>query len=269
MLEAGVFHDYNIDISLMAHPSTTDAPYIINTCVARFDVEFKGVEAHASTRPFDGVNAQDALILAYNAISMLRQQAQPSDQFHGIVLSGGSVMNVIPNLATFTYGIRSKNKKDLDAWSARIRKCFEAGALATGAELTLTERPQGYLNVITNELLAQSYSRHYGRLGGYVPNPVADKAKRPMGATDQGNVSYAFPAIHPRFAIKDAQGVIPKASVHTADFEKAAGTGWAFETAVMVANTLACVAVDVLVVPGMLDAVKEDFRRGLDEELHA
>jgi hypothetical protein len=44
-----------------------------------FKVEYFGKEAHAAARPYDGINALDALITAYNAISVLRQQTKPGD----------------------------------------------------------------------------------------------------------------------------------------------------------------------------------------------
>jgi metal-dependent amidase/aminoacylase/carboxypeptidase family protein len=61
MLEAGIFDDYEIDISLMAHPTNgPDTPYMRTFSASRFDVEYHGKPAHASAGPFEGINAQDA-----------------------------------------------------------------------------------------------------------------------------------------------------------------------------------------------------------------
>lgn len=39
----------------------------------------------AGLQPWEGINAQDAVMLAYNAISMLRQQIRPDLRVHGVV----------------------------------------------------------------------------------------------------------------------------------------------------------------------------------------
>lgn len=41
--------------------------------------------AHAALSPWEGTNAQDAAVLAYNNISALRQQIRPTHRVHGII----------------------------------------------------------------------------------------------------------------------------------------------------------------------------------------
>lgn len=259
MLEAGVFDDYKIDVSIMAHPSTADTPYAITSSTDRFEVEYYGKEAHAAASPHEGINAQDALVLAYNAIGLLRQQSLSTDQIHGIITSGGSRINVIPNLATASFQIRSKDDGALEKWTERIMACFEAGALATGAELNVTMRPYGYANMVTNDVMAEHYANWFTGLGGELPNPIIDKIKEPAGSTDQGDISHAFPAIHPMFAIVTANGTTPEGGTHTAPFEVAAGSRPAFDRAIRAAKGLAGVAVDILTTDGMLEEIKEEF----------
>ncbi|KAI6781041.1 aminobenzoyl-glutamate utilization protein B [Emericellopsis cladophorae] len=259
MLEAGIFEDYGIDVSIMAHPSTSDTPYAITSSTDRFEVEYYGKEAHASAGPYEGINAQDALVLAYNAISMLRQQSLSTDQIHGVITSGGSRINVIPSLAQASFQVRSANEDQLEAWTDRLMNCFEAGALATGAKLNVTMRPYGYASMVTNDVMAESYAAWFEGLGGTLPNPVTDKLRSPAGSTDQGDISHAFPAIHPFFAIVTANGTAPSSGPHTPAFEVAAGGRPAFYRAVRAAKGLAGVAVDILTKDGMLDEIKEEF----------
>lgn len=259
MLEEGIFDDYKIDVSIMAHPSTSDTPYAITSSTDRFEVEYYGKEAHASAGPQEGINAQDALVLAYNAISMLRQQSLSTDQIHGIITSGGSRINVIPSLAQASFQIRSKDENSLDRWTERLMNCFEAGALATGAELNVTIRPRGYANMVTNDVMAESYASWFEGLGGTLPNPIVDKIRQPSGSTDQGDVSHTFPAIHPFFAIVTANGTVPDGGPHTSEFEVAAGSRPAFDRALRASKGLAGVAVDILTKNGMLDEIKEEF----------
>ncbi|KAH7384308.1 hypothetical protein DE146DRAFT_760085 [Phaeosphaeria sp. MPI-PUGE-AT-0046c] len=260
MLEAGVFDDYEIDVSLMAHPTNgPDSPYMRTFSASRLNLEYYGKSAHASAAPYEGINAQDALVLAYSAIGMLRQQSQNTDQVHGVISSGGTSVNVIPELSRASFQVRAKDDADLESWTKRITKCFDAGALATGAELNLTMLDNSYSAMITNDILATSWSKYFTSLGGEVPNPLVDKIKERSASTDHGNISKRFPSIQPLFQIFNENGSVPSGGPHTASFEVAAGSKKAFEKALMTAKGLAGVAVDILTVDGMLDAVKEEL----------
>ncbi|CAH0022352.1 unnamed protein product [Clonostachys rhizophaga] len=259
MLEAGIFSDQKIDISLMAHPSTSNTPYFNSFATDRFEVEYYGKEAHASASPWEGINAEDALVLAYNALSMLRQQTTKTDQIHGIITSAGSRINVIPSLSQASFQIRSRDSSTLEKWTDRVMQCFEAGSIGTGAELNVTIRPYGYANMVTNDILAESYAKWFTGLGGELPDLALAKIEDPAGSSDQGDVSHEFPSIHPMFAITTANGSVPDGGTHTAAFEVAAGSRAAFDLAIRAANGLAGVAVDVLTTDGMLDKIKEAF----------
>lgn len=62
--------------------------------------------AHASAAPWEGVNALDAANIAYTSISALRQQIQPADRIHGIVVppSDGWAANIVPDKAGMKVG---------------------------------------------------------------------------------------------------------------------------------------------------------------------
>lgn len=49
----------------------------------RVSVKFHGKASHASAYPWEGVNALDAAVLAYNNLSALRQQLKPDWRLHG------------------------------------------------------------------------------------------------------------------------------------------------------------------------------------------
>ncbi|KAM0283740.1 hypothetical protein ACHAQH_002329 [Verticillium albo-atrum] len=262
MLEAGLFDDAKIDISLISHPTAgDDSPYMITTATDRFDVEYYGREAHAAASPWEGVNAQDALLVANAALGFMRQQMRPSDKVHGFISSGGSRINVIPALATASYQIRSNDAEQLANFTERVVACFEAGALASGAEMNFTMRPYGYANMVSNDALAESYTTWFEGLGGDIEDPVTDKKRDPSGSTDQGNISHDFPSISPLFGITNEDGSQPAGGPHTTAFEVAAGSRPAFDKAIMVAKSLAGVAVDVLTVDGLLEKIKEEFEQ--------
>jgi len=66
LLNAGAYT--NVDISLIAHPGISpDAALVRTAAYFAFKAEYFGKEAHAAARPWEGINALDALITAYNA----------------------------------------------------------------------------------------------------------------------------------------------------------------------------------------------------------
>ena len=47
------------------------------------NVTYKGKSSHASAYPWEGLNALDAAVLAYNNVSAFRQQMKPKWKIHG------------------------------------------------------------------------------------------------------------------------------------------------------------------------------------------
>ena len=262
MLEAGIFSDAKFDVSLISHPTSFgDSPYSITTSTDRVDVEYYGREAHAAASPWEGTNAQDALLVANSALSYMRQQMRPSDRVHGFISSAGSRINVISAKASGSYQIRANDEVQLHNLTERVENCFKAGALATGAQLNFTIRPYGYANHVTNDVLAESYATFFKELGGQLQPAEIDKMREPSSSTDQGNLSHEWPSISPIFGITNEDGSVPAGGPHTPAFEVAAGSKPAFEKSLVVAKSLAGVAVDVLTVNGLLESIKEEFEK--------
>jgi len=101
--------------------------------------EFHGKNAHASANPWDGINALDALVLAYNNISALRQQMQPSERVHGCILEAPKVTNVIPDFTKVSYSVRSPTMEGARKLGQKVKNCFEAAGLATGCKVQISE----------------------------------------------------------------------------------------------------------------------------------
>jgi metal-dependent amidase/aminoacylase/carboxypeptidase family protein len=101
--------------------------------------EFTGVSAHAGGNPWDGVNALDALVSAYNNIAMLRQQMMPDERVHCAFLETPKVANVIPAHTKAYWQVRSPTLKGLNSLMSRARRCIEAGAAASGCDVRIIE----------------------------------------------------------------------------------------------------------------------------------
>lgn len=196
LLEAGAYKDNNVDISLISHPGIGPDVALTRTAAYQsFKVEYFGKEAHAAARPWEGINALDALITAYNAISVLRQQTKPGDIIQGHITNGGLRPNIIHAYASGMFVVRSSSRARRAALNQRVLKCFEAGAHATGATLKVT--PKGaYDDHMPNKALGGRYREALISLGGQIPTPEVDYLTgTTMASTDQGNVSYAMPSI--------------------------------------------------------------------------
>jgi metal-dependent amidase/aminoacylase/carboxypeptidase family protein len=165
--------------------------------VDHLKVAYTGKEAHASAYPFLGVNAADALVVAQTAIGLLRQHLRPSDRVHGIVTKGGDAANVIPAHTEGAWMVRAATLEQLAEVRDKVVRCFEAGALATGSTLELTEDPNPYSEMRHDPGLSALYQRNAEALG----RSFVDRSDRGAGSTDMGNVSLALPSIHPTIAI--------------------------------------------------------------------
>lgn len=245
MLERGAFD--GVHAAMMVHP--WPAERLTGTCLAvsHFDTVFEGREAHASAAPWEGVNALDAMTLSQVAIGLLRQQLPPGDQVHGVVVEGGEAANVIPALVRGRFMCRSRTLGGVRRLDARVRACFEAGALATGSRVAFEEICPVYSHMESDHHLLQAYRANAERLGRHFH--LDDEAvPPPTFSTDMANVSLAVPTIHPLIGV-DAGG----ASNHQPAFAAACASPSADAAVRDGAISLAWTAIDAATRPELRD----------------
>lgn len=197
LLERGAFA--GVHAAMMVHPSPWDVLEPTTIAVSQFNVHYTGKEAHASAYPERGINAADALTIAQTAIGLLRQHIRASDRIHGIITRGGDAPNIIPAHTAAKYMVRAQMLDELDAIRSRVLRCFEAGALATGATLEVIGGSKPYAQMRHDHDLAVLYRRNAEALGRVFPDPGT--LPRGAGSTDMGNVSLTLPSIHPMIGI--------------------------------------------------------------------
>jgi amidohydrolase len=142
LLRAGAYKD--VDACLMGHPGPGGPAIPIKGVangkgMARAGVTatFKGVNAHAGNAPWQGRNALDAAVAAYNSISMLRQQITPNQRVHAIISKGGERPNIIPDLTEIELYARAESNTDLEDTCQRLIGCFEGAAKGAGCTVEL------------------------------------------------------------------------------------------------------------------------------------
>ncbi|CAL1290764.1 unnamed protein product [Larinioides sclopetarius] len=80
LINGGAFKD--VDAALMVHPAPDDHLYPPFIGIKRKIISFTGQEAHASGYPWEGLNALDAAVGAYNNLALLRQHIKPTCRVH-------------------------------------------------------------------------------------------------------------------------------------------------------------------------------------------
>ncbi|KAG6907138.1 hypothetical protein DXG01_010357 [Tephrocybe rancida] len=232
LLEKGAYKE--MDFCLMAHPSpgeensSSDGPTI---AAHTMYIEYTGKA--------EGINALDAAVSAYTAISALRQQMKPDLRVHGIIEGSNWTANMttaIPDNSKLTYICRAPNKADLSVLVERVQRCLRAAALATGCTVDIKETP-AYFDLRQNRALAREYGYNIAARCDMTLNHIGSSA-----STDFGNVSYEIPSLHPAYAIPTE----PNGGNHTPAFTHAARTQGAHNATIKVAKGLALTGFRVL-----------------------
>ena len=247
LAEAGVFEE--MDAAMMFHPGSTNIPGKGMLGRIKFKIEFLGRSAHASGSPDKGINALDALILAYSSINAYRQQLRPDGRIHGIITHGGDAPNIIPDYAAGLFYVRAASRTYRDELLERVEKCCQGAALATGAEFKIEVQHPVLDPVKRNPSLEAMVKSNMTALGIAVDE---DDGRR--GSSDMGNLSHYLPAIHPYLAI-----VEPEIPGHSAAFRDATASSRGRQTLLNAAKMLAMTAWDFLSSPELREKVRQDF----------
>jgi len=229
-----------VDAAMMIHPSSVNLVNMPCVCMAEVDVTYRGLSAHAAAMPERGVNALDALVLAYQGIAALRQHIKPTERIHGIFTDAGRAPNVVPERASGRFYVRAASAPELAALKPRVEGCFRAGAAATGAELELSWGAADYLDIRFNEPLAEAFRANAEQLGREF-FPYEKLPASLQGSTDMGNVSQRVPSIHPMLAAAPVH-----CTIHHPEFAKWAGSELGDAAAIDGAKALAMTALDYL-----------------------
>jgi len=251
MLDRGLYD--GMDACLMVHPAPGPRHSISlssSLALIRYRVEYTGHTAHAALSPWEGVNALDAAVLAYNNVAVLRQQLKPTHRVHGVFTGKDWYPNIIPDNAVMNWIVRAKTTAEARDTAKRVRACFEAAATATGCKVTIEEVQGGHelrQNVALGEELRDVVRKRYGEIDYEWGIHSA--------STDFGHVTYAMPAIHPGFSIPTE----PDGGNHTLGFTSAAATEVAHDATMVVSKALAAVGVRMLTDEAFATKVKETY----------
>jgi amidohydrolase len=251
LIKAGVFKD--VDAAMMIHGFDRTLLHQDLLGIARATLEFKGKASHASADPWEGVNALDACVQTYNAVSMLRQQMRPDCRVHGIITSGGAAPNIIPEYASAIFYVRAPSIDAMWDLYRRVIACAEGAAKASGCELQVTQHDSVYEPMKSSRVLLDLFKANMTSVG--LKEGVSDPDRK--GSSDVGNVSQILPTIQPMI------GIAPEGmAIHTREFADAAIKPLARQGMVAAAKTMAMTTFDLLAEPALVLAAKKEFTHG-------
>lgn len=206
----------------MVHPGPVDVARARPFAVSHSHIAYAGKAAHAAAYPERGINAADAFTVAQVAIGLLRQQLPLSVRVHGLLTRGGEAPNAIPQHTEGRWYVRAETLAELAEIEPRVMRCFEAGALASGAALTVSAESKPYAEFRNDDDLLACYERRataVGRRFSTGPDTMMARA-----STDMGNVSQVIPAIHPYIGIDSLPAVNHQPEFAAATITRAAET---------------------------------------------
>jgi amidohydrolase len=250
LMEAGVFRD--VDAAMMVHGRSGTRVWRPTLGIMKVKVEYHGQAAHASSWPWRGVNALNAVIQLFVSLDHMRQQIRPDARIHGVITRGGDQPNIVPEHTSAEFYLRAITTDYVRELERRFRAAAEAAATATGCRVTITADPTIHEPMKPNETMAALFARNL-ELIGFLEDP--DEPEAGYGSTDCGNVSQALPTIHPYVRISP-DGV----PGHSREFAQWARSPLARAGMVAGAKALALTALDLVASPEDLAGARRDFQ---------
>jgi amidohydrolase len=249
LLEAGVFRD--VDAAMMIHGRCGTQVWRPSLGIIKATVEYFGQAAHASSWPWRGVNALNAMIGLFVSLDAMRQQIRTDARVHGVITRGGEQANIIPEYTSAEFYLRATTVDYCRELLRRFQAAAEGAAVATGCRVTVTPDPTVHEPLKPNPTMAGLFARNLAFID-FPEDP--DDGQAGYGSTDCGNVSQRLPTIHPYIRISP-DGV----PGHSREFAQWARSPLARAGMVAGAKTLALTAIDLLASPEALARAKADF----------
>ncbi|MGY5765135.1 amidohydrolase [Brachybacterium sp. DNPG3] len=194
LIDAGVFD--GVDLALMTHAVGETGTYDVlgstSQAVGRWRATYTGRGAHAAANPADGINANDAAVVAQVAAGLLRQRMKDGQRM-ALVPQQDGVTNIVPETAVVDAECRALTMDEFETLRERMFDCLRAGALAAGCEITIEASEPTYEPLTQDETLGRLWNDAMVQLG----RPLAGSLGIMAASTDMGNVSRRVPALHP------------------------------------------------------------------------
>jgi amidohydrolase len=251
MAKKGAFDD--LDAAMMIHPWNSD--YLYNNTYALSDlikVEYFGKESHGS-QPEKGINALDAMLIGFHAYK-IQQPLLPYHYCPGIILEAGTWIATVPGHTMAHLLVPARNDRELSAALGRVKACFEAGAVATGARMEFHhDWERRYKATYVNRAIADCFDMNIRPIRpDWNPPPPFQGPE--VATTDMGSVSQIAPSIHVWIAITS-----PDVNFHTLESAAATISEEGHKAMLDSAKAMAMTTADLIMKPDILAKAKKEF----------
>lgn len=250
MLDKGAFK--GVDCAIMAHPSNKTRVVARMYAISELTFNFLGKAAHAAAFPDQGVNALDAGVVFYNAVSAMRQQLRPEARVHGIFTHGGDAPNIIPERVEMKFYVRALDYGYFREVERRIVECAHGAARATGCSVKISKRENEYAPFYPSYPMGRAFRENMKSLG-IVEDGFSETEE--IGSSDIGNLSQALPTLHPEFKIGGREAVN-----HSRDFLSAVVSKKGADMLIGVTKAMALTVYDMLTTPALVAEAKREFK---------
>lgn len=256
LVKSGVFDD--VDAAMMFHPGCSNCFHVESLACRDYKFVFHGHSVHASTEPWEGRNALDAVIQTFNSINALRQYLKDDVRIHGIISEGGLAPNVIPDRAAADFIIRARESSYLKEVVEKVVACARGAEAATGTTLEVTESGHPYDAMISNRVMAELFEESLRETGYNLESPHGAG----LDSMDMGNVSRVTPSIHPMVAITNQW--IPG---HTHEFSALCNSDEAYHIMLNVGQAMAIAGHKILKDRELQKSILKEFSESIKNSL--
>ncbi len=288
MVREGLWDD--VDVNLSWHPGASIEADVQSTlALVDFKVEFFGQAAHASSDPWNGRSASDALELYTTGINYYREHIKPTVRIHYHIQDGGQVVNVVPDYSKIWVRVRDSKREGMMPVYERVREMAEGAAIMANVDYKIS-LISGIYETLVNRAGGEAMQKNLEMLGPitYTESEVAfgkkiqeatgkpqvgmDSEVRPLeatkenpggGSTDVGDVSWNVPNINLGVT------VAPKDTPwHSWAVVACGGMSIGHKGMIYAAKALGMTMVDLFEDPKLVERVKAEYRERKGETVY-
>ena len=280
MVREGLFDD--LDVCMDWHPGDNiESGTQSSKALVDFRIKFYGNSSHASSDPWNGKSAVDAMELYANGLNYYREHIKPTSRIHYQIEKAGDVVNVVPDFAQIWTRLRENDRANVDILYERALNIAKGAALMTGTnyeiklisgiyeiqvnrtgakvmqenikslgEIKYSENEINYANTI----LRESEKPEKGIDGKVYPLRVTLPAQG--GSTDVGDVSQVVPVIR-----MSATAAASGGPWHSWAVVACTGMSIGHKGMIYASKALAMTMADLYKFPSLIKDVKSDFMK--------
>jgi aminobenzoyl-glutamate utilization protein B len=279
MAREGLFDQ--LDVCMDWHPGDEiEAITQSSKALVDFRVKFYGSSSHASSDPWNGRSAVDAMELYTTGLNYYREHIKPTARIHYDIEKAGDVVNVVPDYAQIWTRLRENDRPNVDVLYERAKEIAKGAALMAGVSHEI-QLISGIYEIQVNRTGAKVMQKNIESLGGIsytkdevqYANTILKETKKPLkgldgkiyplrpslpaqgGSTDVGDVSQLVPTIRMSATVASKGG-----PWHSWAVVACTGMSIGHKGMLYASKALGMTMVDLFKDPELINQIKKDFK---------